>query len=117
MGEVAWVGRGSLGRDDGRIVLVRPGREAAPAASGLPTARTARPATSTRRSASTSRRAGRLFYRELFTAAGGGSDREVLDALWDLVWAGEVTNDTFAPLRALRWKRPAPRRPRAGPAA
>jgi ATP-dependent Lhr-like helicase len=30
----------------------------------------------------------------------------VLDALWDLVWAGEVTNDTFAPLRALRWKRP-----------
>jgi ATP-dependent Lhr-like helicase len=31
----------------------------------------------------------------------------VLDALWDLVWAGEVTNDTFAPLRALRWKRPA----------
>jgi ATP-dependent Lhr-like helicase len=31
----------------------------------------------------------------------------VLDALWDLVWAGEVTNDTFAPLRALRWKRTA----------
>ena len=29
----------------------------------------------------------------------------MLDALWDLVWAGEVTNDTFAPLRALRWKR------------
>ena len=27
MGEVAWVGRGSLGRDDGRIALFRPGRE------------------------------------------------------------------------------------------
>ena len=52
-------------------------------------------------------RRGASFYREIFTAAGGGSDREVLDALWDLVWAGEVTNDTFAPLRALRWKRPA----------
>src|SRR5207244_10140066 len=52
-------------------------------------------------------RRGASFYRELFTAAGGGSDRQVLDALWDLVWAGEVTNDTFAPLRALRWKRPA----------
>jgi ATP-dependent helicase Lhr and Lhr-like helicase len=25
----------------------------------------------------------------------------VLDALWDLVWAGEVTNDTYAPVRAL----------------
>ena len=28
LGEVAWVGRGSLGRDDGRIALVRPGRDA-----------------------------------------------------------------------------------------
>ncbi|MGZ6265787.1 MAG: DEAD/DEAH box helicase, partial [Candidatus Limnocylindrales bacterium] len=27
LGEVAWVGRGSLGRDDGRVVLYRPGRE------------------------------------------------------------------------------------------
>src|SRR5258708_17520567 len=25
----------------------------------------------------------------------------MLDALWDLVWAGEVTNDTFSPLRLL----------------
>ena len=48
---------------------------------------------------------GASFYRELHRAAGGGTDREVLDALWDLVWAGEVTNDTFAPLRALRWRR------------
>jgi ATP-dependent Lhr-like helicase len=49
---------------------------------------------------------GACFYREIYSAAGGGTDRDVLDALWDLVWAGEVTNDTFAPLRALRWKRP-----------
>ena len=27
LGEVAWVGRGSLGRDDGRVALYRPGRE------------------------------------------------------------------------------------------
>src|SRR5205085_11092670 len=27
MGEVGWAGRGALGRDDGRIVLFRPGRE------------------------------------------------------------------------------------------
>jgi ATP-dependent Lhr-like helicase len=60
-------------------------------------------------------RRGASFYREVFAAAGGGSDRDVLDALWDLVWAGEVTNDTFAPLRALRWKRPGgDRRPRPG---
>ena len=60
-------------------------------------------------------RRGASFYRELFAAAGGGSDRDVLDALWDLVWAGEVSNDTFAPLRALRWRRPA-RDPRRRPA-
>ena len=115
MGEVAWVGRGSLGRDDGRIALVRPGREAA------------RPLGARRRHGPPRRSpprgdpraprpAGRLVLpRALHAAAGGGSDREVLDALWDLVWAGEVTNDTFAPLRALRWKRPAAATSGAGP--
>jgi len=58
---------------------------------------------------------GASFYRELASAAGAATEREVLDALWDLVWAGEVTNDTFAPLRALRWRRPSgARRPRPG---
>ncbi len=104
LGEVAWVGRGSLGRDDGRIALVRPGREllrpAGPVDAGE------RPA-DPRHEAIREHLAGRgaSFYRELYAAAGRGPDREVLDALWDLVWAGEVTNDTFAPLRALRWKR------------
>jgi ATP-dependent Lhr-like helicase len=50
-------------------------------------------------------RRGASFYREIYAAAGAGTDRDVLDALWDLVWSGEVTNDTFSPLRALRWKR------------
>ncbi len=106
LGEVAWVGRGSLGRDDGRVVLYRPGREVL-RPEGLPDG-VERPAGDIheRLRAHLARR-GACFYRELFTAAGGRSDREVLDALWDLVWAGEVTNDTFAPLRALRWKRPA----------
>ena len=66
-----------------------------------------RPGRATRRSGRSSPRRGASFYREIHAAAGGGPDREVLDALWDLVWAGEVTNDTFAPLRALRWARPA----------
>ena len=106
MGEVAWVGRGSLGRDDGRVVLLRPGREVLRPA-GLPDG-TERPAGEIHdRIREHLGRRGACFYRELFTAAKARSDREVLDALWDLVWAGEVTNDTFAPLRALRWKRPA----------
>jgi ATP-dependent Lhr-like helicase len=107
LGEVAWVGRGSLGRDDGRVVLIRPGRELL-RPSG-PTAEAADRPTGERhdRIREHLARRGASFYREMHAAAGGGPDRDVLDALWDLVWAGEVTNDTFAPLRALRWKRPA----------
>ena len=59
LGEVAWVGRGSLGRDDGRIVLFRPGREALPTCSGQPDGRAARRTRATTRSASTSPRAAR----------------------------------------------------------
>jgi ATP-dependent Lhr-like helicase len=48
-------------------------------------------------------------------AAPTGTDDELLDALWDLVWAGEVTNDTFAPLRALSLPRSRSKaRPRPG---
>jgi ATP-dependent Lhr-like helicase len=115
MGEVAWVGRGSLGRDDGRIALWRPGRETL-RPTGLPPGLDERPA-GPRHQAIRDwlARRGASFFRELFVAAGAGSERDVLDALWDLVWAGEVTNDTFAPLRALRWKRTSrDRRPRAG---
>ena len=104
LGEVAWVGRGSLGRDDGRIALIRPGREVLrPLGSPDGAERIADPLHDAIREHLAQR--GASFYRELFAAAGGNSDRQVLDALWDLVWAGEVTNDTFAPLRALRWKR------------
>ena len=107
MGEVGWVGRGSLGRDDGRIALFRPGRDAlrppVPTGDDVPD----RPNEDRHQRLREHLGArGASFYRELHRAAGGGSDREMLDALWDLVWAGEVTNDTFAPLRALRWKRP-----------
>jgi len=66
---------------------------------------------------------GASFWPELVAAAQEANldydDATVLDALWDLVWAGELTNDTFAPLRALRWARPRPRRlrRRGGPCA
>ena len=44
---------------------------------------------------------GALFWFDLVAAA--GLEGEVaLPALWDLVWAGEVTNDAWQPLRASR---------------
>src|SRR5207253_3320152 len=55
---------------------------------------------------------GASFFRDVYNACGGGDEEVMLDALWDLVWSGEVTNDTFAPLRLLG---PAARRPARKP--
>jgi ATP-dependent Lhr-like helicase len=113
LGEVAWSGRGSLGRDDGRVVLYRPGREALRDLAASDAARPEGELHDLLRARLAQR--GASFYRELQSVAAGAPERQILDALWDLVWAGEVTNDTFAPLRALRWRRPAgERRPRPG---
>jgi ATP-dependent helicase Lhr and Lhr-like helicase len=45
--------------------------------------------------------AGALFFDELL-AETGLDEAIALPALWDLVWAGEVTNDAWTPLRASR---------------
>jgi ATP-dependent Lhr-like helicase len=45
---------------------------------------------------------------------GARNDDELLDALWDLVWSGEITNDTFAALRALSLPRSRSRSSRPG---
>ncbi|WP_458114414.1 DEAD/DEAH box helicase [Arthrobacter sp. R1-13] len=48
---------------------------------------------------------GGYFFRQLTDIAGGMdsvlSDSDVVTVLWDLAWAGRVTGDTFAPVRAL----------------
>jgi ATP-dependent Lhr-like helicase len=46
---------------------------------------------------------GAFFFRQLATALAVTAqvdDKELASALWDLAWAGLVTNDTLAPLRA-----------------
>ena len=40
-------------------------------------------------------------FAEIHTACGGGFPGDTVDALWELVWAGRITNDTFYPLRKL----------------
>ncbi|MGZ4115184.1 MAG: Lhr family helicase, partial [Actinomycetota bacterium] len=49
---------------------------------------------------------GASFWPDLVRAAGTADETIVLAALWDLVWAGEVTNDTLAPLRSVLGRRP-----------
>ncbi|MFI6312651.1 ATP-dependent helicase [Nocardia fusca] len=43
---------------------------------------------------------GAYFFRQLSDATGLLDDAAVSAALWDLVWAGLVSGDTFAPVRA-----------------
>ncbi len=100
-GELVWVGRGPLGARDGRVALYL--RDQAPLLldDGAGDEPPAGPIHDLLREHFAGR--GASFFRDLYDAAGGGDQDEVLDALWDLVWAGEVTNDTLAPLRAFLW--------------
>ncbi|HEV2760030.1 MAG TPA: DEAD/DEAH box helicase, partial [Acidimicrobiales bacterium] len=92
-GEVVWMGAGPLGRDDGKVMLFLRGN----AALLRPLAGGDRPdGPEHDRLREFLGRRGASFFREL----SGTDDKLSLDALWDLVWAGEVTNDSFAPLRA-----------------
>jgi ATP-dependent Lhr-like helicase len=113
-GEVVWIGRGSLGRDDGRVALFRRDRVDLLAAAGSADDRPSGPIHDAIRQHL--QRRGASFFPQLRAAgADARNDDELLDALWDLVWAGEVTNDTFAPLRALSLPRSRSRRsPRPG---
>jgi ATP-dependent Lhr-like helicase len=52
---------------------------------------------------------GASFFASIQSALGGGFPGETRDALWELVWAGLITNDTFDPLRDLLRPRDAKR--------
>ena len=67
---------------------------------GCPTSTTDRPASCTTRCGSTSGVAAPASGPTCSPRAPGATDVELLTALWDLVWAGEVTNDSLAPLRS-----------------
>jgi ATP-dependent helicase Lhr and Lhr-like helicase len=105
-GEVVWIGRGPLGTGDGLVALYT--REAAPLLAPPPAAQPDDPAGQAIAERLHAR--GAAFWPDLYKAAGGGDQQAVLDALWDLVWAGLVTNDSFAPLRALTGAQPVRRR-------
>jgi ATP-dependent helicase Lhr and Lhr-like helicase len=97
-GEVVWVGAGA-----GKVVLVP--ADAVPLLAPVP--ETLPGATAAAVVAALER--GGLFFRDIVAAvteaaAGAGttapSSADVEDAVWEAVWAGHVTNDTFAPVRA-----------------
>ena len=98
-GEVVWVGAGAIGATDGRVRLVFRDQAALLVPAAEPCEGAVHDALRNRL-----RDRGASFWPDLVAAAQAASlpyDTEtVLAALWDLAWAGEVTNDSLAPLRA-----------------
>jgi len=96
-GEVAWVGVEPLGERDGRVALYLTDRlnqlrqpvDTAPQLEGRAVG-----------IVDYLRKHGASFFAAIHDGVGGGFPAETVDALWDLVWNGAVTNDTMQPLRA-----------------
>ncbi|WP_348269238.1 crosslink repair DNA glycosylase YcaQ family protein [Edaphobacter paludis] len=98
-GEVVWVGLDPIGERDGRIGLYL--AEKLP---GLWNAGNQEQGTAISERAEKViaylRERGASFFQDLHDGVGGGYPGETLDALWELVWKGLVTNDGMAALRA-----------------
>ena len=100
-GEVVWIGAGSLGRNSGRVALYF--REDL-VDLGPPQLRGANPGKTDLDQHDAVRArlaAGACFFTDLLADVDLAPE-ELQEALWDLAWAGEATNDAFAPLRAPR---------------
>jgi Lhr-like helicases len=102
-GEIVWTGVEPLGGRDGRIALYLTDH--------LPLLHSpvATEASELEQQIVQHLRAnGASFFSEIQTALGGFAN-DVVDALWNLVWRGVVTNDTFHALRAYTRPKSAPR--------
>ncbi|WP_197289595.1 ATP-dependent helicase [Saccharothrix sp. NRRL B-16348] len=100
-GEVTWTGCGSLAGGDGWIALAPTDVADLLLPDLVPEAM---PDSSLHTAVVEALGGGALFFRQVVdrvSLQGPTTDGEVVGALWDLVWAGVVTNDTLAPLRAL----------------
>ena len=124
-GEVVWAGVEPLGERDGRIALYLADhlQRLLPPVSEVPLASASdrrslggggHPDRDSREVAIVDylRARGASFFEPLHEAVGAGYPAETVDALWNLVWHGLVTNDTFHALRAFTRTRAARRRTR-----
>jgi ATP-dependent Lhr-like helicase len=112
-GEVVWIGAGALGRHSGRVALYF--REDVGVLGGPAAGRASVPDEPSHEAVRARLEAGACFFTDLLVDVDLAPE-DLQEALWDLVWAGEVTNDAFAPLRAPRLTLARARRsvPRAG---
>jgi len=98
-GELVWVGAGAVGRSSGRVALLF--REDARWL-GPPPFKGERPEGPLHDAIRERLEGGAAFWTDLVADIADAAPVELQEALWDLAWAGEATNDAFAPLRAPR---------------
>ncbi len=93
-GEVSWVGDGAIGESDGWIRFYLSGMD-------VPTP-TVDPAGPLAVELLDSFAPGGAYFFDALLPTGIGLNRrsDYVEALWDLVWAGQLTGDTFGPVRA-----------------
>jgi ATP-dependent Lhr-like helicase len=98
-GELVWVGAGALGRSSGKVCLYF--RDDARWL-GPPPFKGDRPSEPIHDAIRLRLEGGAAFWADLLADVPDTEPAVLQEGLWDLVWAGEVTNDAFAPLRAPR---------------
>ena len=114
-GEVIWAGHGSLPGEDGWVSL-HPA-DLAPLTLPEPESEF-EPEELHQKILEALTGGGAYFFRTLSGAVGGPNDSDLVEALWDLVWAGLISNDTLAALRSrLSAGKPAHRSKAAAPRA
>jgi ATP-dependent Lhr-like helicase len=94
-GEVMWSGAGSISGSDGWVAFHTADTAPLTLAAGSEIEFTA-----THRAILDMLAGGGAFFFRQLTQEGVG-EAELKTALWDLIWAGWVTGDTFAPVRAM----------------
>ncbi|HEV2770780.1 MAG TPA: DEAD/DEAH box helicase, partial [Solirubrobacteraceae bacterium] len=100
-GEVVWVGAGALGRQGGRVALYLREDAAAIGPPALPARGLEAPGQAAHEALRARLARAPCFFTDLLAELDVAPEA-LQEALWDLVWAGEVTNDAWAPLRAPR---------------
>jgi ATP-dependent Lhr-like helicase len=102
-GEVVWAGAGSVGSGDGWLVLAP--AESAPLLLPAPGELTMTPLHGAVLTALAG--GGGMFFRMLSDRVAAvldghpADDGDLVEAIWDLTWAGLISNDTLAPLRVV----------------
>jgi ATP-dependent Lhr-like helicase len=91
-GEIVWTGVEPLGEHDGRIALWLTDQ--------VPPPRAAVELTALEQQIVEQLRTGGASFFAQLQGAVGGFPNDIVDALWSLVWKGQLTNDTFHALRS-----------------